>query len=157
MNTDVDTPAALLAELAALGIELRAHGDRLRFRPQTAMTPELAARVKAHKPDLLAMLADTETPAGDATTPGFGSGVGDVLTATSYTAEEARMLAGAPTDSRAAGPHRGSIELPPELAEAFEERAAIMEYEGNMPRDLAEATAAGDILDALGNPKRACY
>lgn len=101
MTAVMDTPAALLAELTALGIELQAHGERLRFRPQSAMTAELVARVKVHKLGLLALLADTKTPAGDDATPGFGSGVGDVLTATSYTADEARMLADAPADMRA--------------------------------------------------------
>lgn len=104
MTAALGTPAALLAELTALGVELQAHGDRLRFRPRSAMTAELVARVKVHKPGLLVLLADTttKTPAGGAATPGFGSGVGDVLTATSYTADEARMLADAPADIRAA-------------------------------------------------------
>jgi len=71
MTAVLDTPTALLAELTALGIELQAHGERLRFRPQTAMTAELVARVKVHKPGLLALLADTETPTGDAAGAGF--------------------------------------------------------------------------------------
>jgi NADPH-dependent ferric siderophore reductase len=58
MTATLDTPAALLAELIARGIELQAHGDRLRFRPQKAMTGNLVARDKAHKPALLALLAD---------------------------------------------------------------------------------------------------
>ncbi|MGD8453221.1 MAG: hypothetical protein PVJ57_15490 [Phycisphaerae bacterium] len=101
MTATLDTPATLLAELTALGIELQARGDRLRFRPQSAMTAELVARVNTHKPGLLALLTDTRTPADDTATPGFGGGVGDVLTATSYTADEARMLADAPADLRA--------------------------------------------------------
>lgn len=48
---------ALLAELRAAGIELRADGDRLRFKPRAAMTPDLAARVKGCKRELLALLA----------------------------------------------------------------------------------------------------
>ena len=95
MTAALDTPAALLAELTALGIELQAHGDRLRFRPKAAMTAALVARVKVHKLGLLALLADTETPADDAATPGFGSGVADVLATKSHTAD-------APADVRAA-------------------------------------------------------
>lgn len=232
MTAALDTPAALLAELTALGIELQAHADRLRFRPRSAMTAELVARVKVHKPGLLALLADTETPADGAATPGFGSGVGDVLTATSYTADETRMLADAPADMRAAvetikrmfpgaelvsvqrtAPEpppvgaaawptaddagtlpagvadlarkrdgwtpatwrgrllyladacaalhpdraaelrRTAIALTPGLVEAFEERAAIMEYDAGLPRQDAEAAAAADTLTLLKGTK----
>ncbi len=52
----MSTAAVLLADLKGRGIELRAEGERLRFRPVAAMTPELAARVKAHKGELLALL-----------------------------------------------------------------------------------------------------
>ena len=51
----------LLADLAARGIEVQAHGDRLRFRPPDAVTPDLVRRLKVHKAELLAMLAP---PAG---------------------------------------------------------------------------------------------
>jgi hypothetical protein len=46
----------LVAELTRRGIELRAHGDRLRYRPRSAMTAGLAQRVQAHKSALLALL-----------------------------------------------------------------------------------------------------
>ena len=46
----------LMADLARLGIRLEAHGDRLRYHPQSAMTPDLMARLKAHKAELLAIL-----------------------------------------------------------------------------------------------------
>lgn len=228
MTAALDTPAALLAELTALGIELQAHGDRLRFRPQSAMTAELVARARVHKPVLLALLANTKTPAGDATARGFGSGVGDVLTATSYTDDETRMLADAPADvraavdsikrmlpgaelvsvqraapepppvdaavwptaddartlpagvtdlarkqdgwapatwrerllyladacaalhpARAAELRRAAIVLTPRLTEAFEERAAIMEYDAGLSREDAEAAATADTLALL--------
>jgi len=55
----------LLAELAARGIELQAVSGRLRFRPAAAMTPDLARRVEACKPELLALLTGSpEPPAG---------------------------------------------------------------------------------------------
>lgn len=56
----------LLAILTAHGIQLQADGGRLRFRPKAAMTPELAGRVKAHKAELLTILAGepTKPPAG---------------------------------------------------------------------------------------------
>ena len=46
----------LMFDLRERGIQLEAHGDRLRYSPKAAMTPELAERVKAHKPTLLAIL-----------------------------------------------------------------------------------------------------
>jgi hypothetical protein len=46
----------LLAAVALRGITLEARGDRLRFRPRSAVTPEMLEQLKAHKPDLLAIL-----------------------------------------------------------------------------------------------------
>ncbi len=62
MHTTGDPVAALLTDLARHGIELQAHGDRLRFWPRSAMTPGLAQRVKAHKPELLALLGNGRAP-----------------------------------------------------------------------------------------------
>lgn len=52
------TAADLLAELGRRGIQVEAHGDRLRYRPRSAVTPELAQRLKSHKRELLAILGD---------------------------------------------------------------------------------------------------
>jgi len=52
------TPAStLLIELTRCGIELQPHGDQLRYRPRSAMTPDLIEQVTAHKADLLTALA----------------------------------------------------------------------------------------------------
>lgn len=48
--------AELLLDLDRRGIRLEAHGDRLRYSPRSALTPDLLARLKAHKAELLAML-----------------------------------------------------------------------------------------------------
>lgn len=48
--------AELLLELAGLGILLEAHGDRLRYSPRSALTPDLLTRLKTHKAELLAIL-----------------------------------------------------------------------------------------------------
>ncbi|MAT68931.1 MAG: hypothetical protein CMJ58_05350 [Planctomycetaceae bacterium] len=48
----------LLAELDRRGIAIQAHGDRLRYAPRSAVTPELAARMRQHKRALLAILGD---------------------------------------------------------------------------------------------------
>lgn len=49
--------ADLLAELDALGIQLEADGEHLRFRPREKVTADLAGRMKAHKAELLAVVA----------------------------------------------------------------------------------------------------
>ena len=70
------TAAQLLTELQALGVTLAADGDRLRFRPGTAVTPELLARLRTHKAELLAMLARTgDSGDGDETHPSTGETV----------------------------------------------------------------------------------
>ena len=60
----------ILAKLSEHGIEVVPDGDDLLYRPQSAMTPELAERMKAHKPAILSILravapnvsADTSNP-----------------------------------------------------------------------------------------------
>ncbi len=57
--------ADLLAELAQLGASLSIDGDRLSVAaPEGAITPELAARIRASKPMILAELALREDDAG---------------------------------------------------------------------------------------------
>lgn len=56
----------LLLALDRAGIvELVADGDALRYRPRCALTPDLAARLKAHKADLLTVLRPRGAPDGD--------------------------------------------------------------------------------------------
>ncbi len=52
----MSTAVELVAELTARGIELCAESGRLRYRPQSAMTLELAERLKTHKAEVLAIL-----------------------------------------------------------------------------------------------------
>jgi hypothetical protein len=52
--------ADLLLELNRQGIRLEANGDRLRYHPQSALTPDLLARLKAHKAELLAILSTNQ-------------------------------------------------------------------------------------------------
>ncbi len=47
---------ALLEELRKRGVELAPDGDRLRYRPKEATTPDLLGRLKAHKQQLLKLL-----------------------------------------------------------------------------------------------------
>jgi hypothetical protein len=53
---------ALLADLAARGIELQVRGGRLLFRPQRALGPDLAGRLKTHKDELLTHLLPPTAP-----------------------------------------------------------------------------------------------
>ncbi len=81
----------LLVELARRGIELRAAGDRLRYRPRSAMTPGLAERLAAHRGDLLAILTAADLAAGDTAAP-----------VPTYTPQERRLLDGCPAAALAA-------------------------------------------------------
>jgi hypothetical protein len=58
---------ALLAELRALGVEVVAAGDRLRFKPVSGVTPELRERMLEHKDALLALVRGTPADAGGLT------------------------------------------------------------------------------------------
>jgi len=52
-----------MTDLARLGIRIETHGNRLRYSPRLAVTPDLADRMKAHKGELLAILRPkTEAP-----------------------------------------------------------------------------------------------
>jgi TubC N-terminal docking domain len=51
------TAAALVADLRARGVELVAAGERIRFRPASAVPPELRERLRVHKAEVLALLA----------------------------------------------------------------------------------------------------
>ena len=58
----------LITDLARLGIRIEVHGDRLRYSPRSAVTPDLADRMKDHKGELLAILRrDPDAPAIDLT------------------------------------------------------------------------------------------
>jgi hypothetical protein len=46
----------VLAELTRRGVELVVDGDRLRFRPQSAVTPDLRDALIEHKADLIRLL-----------------------------------------------------------------------------------------------------
>ena len=58
----------LLTDLTRLGIRIEAHDDRLRYSPRSAVTPDLTARMKAHKGELLEILRrDPDAPVIDLT------------------------------------------------------------------------------------------
>jgi len=64
--------AQLLSELSDRGVRVERVADRLRLSPRSAVTPEIAERVRRHKPELLDVLADStsrETPPPSSETP----------------------------------------------------------------------------------------
>ncbi len=62
--------AQLMNELAQRGIRIEASGDRLRYSPRSAVTPDLADRMKAHKGELLTILRSMSVDIGDCTACG---------------------------------------------------------------------------------------
>ena len=54
---------ALVAELRARGVEPRAVGDRLRYKPASALTPADVEVLRKHKEAVLALLRAAERPA----------------------------------------------------------------------------------------------
>lgn len=48
--------AEIVTDLARRGIRLEASGERLRYAPRSALTPDLLDRLKAHKAELLASI-----------------------------------------------------------------------------------------------------
>jgi len=67
----VNGVSRLLLDLGCAGVEVAAHGDRLRHRPAT-LAPDLSARLRMHKAAILAMLADGYAPdAGDDPEAGY--------------------------------------------------------------------------------------
>jgi hypothetical protein len=51
------TALDLLTELQGRGVELVAAGDKLRYRPRSAVEPDLLPVMREHKADILRMLA----------------------------------------------------------------------------------------------------
>ena len=53
MTTYSPSAAAILADLAVLGIDLEGRGETIRYRPRSAMTPALLERLRRRKAELL--------------------------------------------------------------------------------------------------------
>ena len=57
----------MAADLARRGIRLEAAGDRLRYAPRSAVTPELRDRLRQCKPEILALLRAASCVSGSET------------------------------------------------------------------------------------------
>lgn len=118
--------ASILAEVARLGIMLQAETGKIRFRPRSAMTADLAQRITTHRSALLALLSDP-TPSNDAATGPHGaeSGVSSVV----------------------------SVSEPPERARDLwsQDELALLARAGTTPADLPLVSAVKDAFaDASG-------
>jgi hypothetical protein len=59
------TPATLLSDLTARGVEFVAREDKLRFRPVAQVTPDELVLIRQHKAVILKLLRSEGTEAGD--------------------------------------------------------------------------------------------
>lgn len=145
MSAPVPAVAALLADLAARGVELAVEGGRLRYRPRAAVTGLLAERLKEHKADLLHLLrsgqgcsiAELAVLAGAGLAPADVPGLAQVKAAF---ADLGATVVGFE-------PRAGALsaeDIPEEWRDTYEERAAVREFEGEMPRWRAEPLALRD-------------
>ena len=135
-----------------------ANGDRLRYRPRAAMTRELAERIKAHRRELLPLLAEgarltdeeqrllADAPAGLRTTveriKTLWPGVEFV-----EVRNPRQHLADLIRDARQNDDQDQALNL----REAWRERAAVMEYDAGLPRPQAEVEGLADTLRMLRN------
>jgi hypothetical protein len=85
--------AGVLEALRTRGVELRAAGDRLRFRPVAAVTPDELAALRAHKAAVLALLADLEQLERDGTAAKLRA-IGATLTSEEHQRLRAEAAAG---------------------------------------------------------------
>jgi len=116
------TAADVLAECRRRGIELAADGPRLRFRPVEAVDPALRAALTAHNARVLAEL--------------WARGVAEALGG----------------DLVALTRPRPAIDIatpPPDAREHCAERAAIIEFDGRLPRPTAERVALAEAHAAV--------
>ena len=131
------------------GFRLRVDAGTLVIDSESTLTDAQAAFIRAHKPALVALLADVATLSALLATAGAaGIAAGepgwdwerryvalDVLIATGH----ARFVLGR---------HYAAAHAPVIDWEAVEERAAIMEYDGGLDRNKAEQLALARVLAA---------
>ena len=131
--------AELLEALRTRGVELRAAGDRLRFRPVAAVTTDDLEALRAHKAAVLALLADVAELERD------GSSLKLRAIASTLTSEEhARRLAA----EAAAGDQLTQLIL--QAVACTPDPAAWRLYSRRLDRELwvARDAAAAIALDA---------
>ena len=153
MDIDLRATLALKAELEDRNIELKVEGENLKLKiPSGCLHPDLRSAITAHKHSLLDLLknkpiANASTPVTDGQDPDdIPESLRQVGTpcatcgTTDWWIPRPGMIACSQCHPYLR-PGRLVASLPhddEDLIEAYEERAAIMEYEGGMPRLEAE-------------------
>ena len=168
MKTDPMATVRLFKKTRLAGFTLMVEGGKLVVEPLSHLTDTQRAYLRAHKAALVALLTDAERlahvleQAGAAGlgwcegmptdwTPAYRLAVGEVLYADGrmvnrrgrcYSATVAPPMADTPAAPFVAEIESCAATMALSIdVEAYEERAAIMEYDGGLPRDEAEAKA----------------
>ncbi|MFN0132723.1 MAG: hypothetical protein ACKVW3_09380 [Phycisphaerales bacterium] len=171
--------AALLTDLVDLGVEVAIRTVRVAYRPNALVTDVLAARIGEHRDVLFELLRSSPgySLAELAIMARGGASSADIATinkvktafaamglmVTEFTptppvppTPEPAMPAASPaaTTPPSAPAPMTAEQLPPDWREMFEERAGIMEFDANLPRDVAERLALRDVLALMdGSPR----
>jgi hypothetical protein len=126
----------LLQHARAVGLRVSVDGDLLRVRGPRHAEP-VALQLIANKPAVLAVLlaSGCASPSGD-------SGDSD---STPKNPESQRVLSTVTASPENIAPGA----LPADWHQLWDERAAIMEYDGGLSRELAEARALDDVLATI--------
>lgn len=118
------TAAAFLEQLKSYGVSLRVNGPKLRVEaPVGVVTLELRQQIADCKGELMRLIVST--------------GENDLQN------DSSPALVASPLG------YLAPAGLPDEWREYYEHRAAIREYEGNQPREHAEAQAWCETLAAI--------
>ena len=168
MNTDPFSLVRVLNRMRQAGFSLSVDGEDLVVKPAQTLTDTQRAYLREHKAALARLLTDAERLAGlievagvaglgwrEGTptdwTPAYRLAVGEVLYADGrmvnrrgrcYSATVAPPMADTPAAPFVAEIESCAATMALSIdVEAYEERAAIMEFDGGLPRDEAEAKA----------------
>lgn len=136
-STATAATAALILELERAGIALALgrEGKLKLSGPESRLTPELLSGVRAQKAELLKVLR---------------TGGGGQSSAPSHHHRGDSQPSPARAEDRAVKLYLKRVEeWPPAARAEWEERAAIMEYDGGLPREQAELVACARIILAL--------
>ena len=137
---------AAVAEANRLGITLAVRGGKLVFRPKYRLTPELFQRLKAHKIEVLTILAMSESLPSDGGDSDSAAG-GDPEPWPGRRPDWVDCVMAAPTEKHAQSP---ADDLPPDLRPfAQPEDTGSIGYR----RHLARIRRAARRQASVGRPK----
>ena len=123
---------AVLIEIARRGVQLRGDGGRLGYRPRSALTPDLAEQLKAHKAELLALLRAAD-----------GVVINEHRVAVATLIRQARRAR--------------DLDLSIALRDAWRERLAICEIDGGVRIEHAEEIALEELQKIVARGQVSAY